>query len=652
MAKVAVKLYRHISLAQIQMHVVVKSLVASAIICVAFALACQSSAPTATPRIQPEDIVVETRPTATPLPTEVSLAPSPTVPSRVATVTPNPTFEALRATATPLPTPSPTPDIAKLRDRLVFRLPISNIVVPDPVFADFGESSTLQYEIFAGLTTFTTDNSDPVLLDMAANHSISRDGLSHTFVLREGLLFSDGSPVTASDFKWSWERALRTAAQVEVATQAEWVLAPILGASEVLAGEASELAGVTAVDETTLTIELTAPRYDLTALLAHPSAAVLKRENVEGWTIDWSTRPAGLLPEPFSADSGIGDESLPVGTGPFTLTRFDEDNELYIAERNDYYHGEPPQIDAVRFDARSHSQAMEHEDGYGVGLQHLFEIGEIDLGNAPSPLDPEDESAVPFNLAPVDSIPRTQVLVFNPSIPPFDDVNFRRALAASIDRESIAPDYGGDEATGIVAPDAPGYSESSMPIEFDLNAARASMDTFRQANPRTVDTIVWSYGFSGWFEAERKEIASSWERELSLDFRVENAFIDDYQRLRNDNKLTIAYYDHIASYPHPQSSVIDFQEIFGESLASDDIDAVNDMVQAAASERDPVIALQLYAEVEQHLLDNALVVPLWEQPSFEYENRVQQWVHGYAVGRYGGSRCKNVWFDETYPGPR
>ena len=197
------------------MHVVAKSLVASAIICVAFALACQSSAPTSTPRIQPEDIVVETRadakpPSPTPeLTTNTALAP---------TNTPAPT--EVPATVVPAAAPpaaSPTPDIAKLRDRLVFRLPISNIVVPDPVFADFGESSTLQYEIFAGLTTFTTDNSDPVLLDMAVNHSISRDGLSHTFVLREGLLFSDGSPVTASDFKWSWERALRTAAQVEVA---------------------------------------------------------------------------------------------------------------------------------------------------------------------------------------------------------------------------------------------------------------------------------------------------------------------------------------------------------------------------------------------------------------------------------------------------
>ena len=101
-------------------------------------------------------------------------------------------------------------------------MPISNIIVPDPVFADYGWSSELQYEIFAGLTTFTPDESNPVQLDMATSHTVSSGGSVHTFILRPGLKFSDGSPLTASDFKWSWERALRTAARVEVATQAEW----------------------------------------------------------------------------------------------------------------------------------------------------------------------------------------------------------------------------------------------------------------------------------------------------------------------------------------------------------------------------------------------------------------------------------------------
>ena len=656
------------------MHTVAKSLVASAIVCLALALACQSSAPTATPRIQPEDIVVEARPTATPtapaaitptttsaptatvlpetntpVPTGSPITPSPTVPSLVPTVTPNPTFEALRATTTPLPTATSPPDSDPLRERKVFRFPISNILVPDPVFADYGWSSELQYEIFAGLTSFRPDESNPVQLDMAASHSVSREGLIHTFALLDGLRFSDGSPVTASDFKWSWERALRTAAEVEVATQAEWVLAPILGANEMLAGEASELSGVAVVDETTLTIELTAPRSDLTALLAHPSAAVLKRENVEGWTVNWSTRVAGQVISLFPPISAIGDESLPVGTGPFTLTRFDVGNESYIVERNNHYHGERPELDAVHFDAKALGQAFDDEDGLSEGLIKLFVSGKIDTGDL---FGLAESSTVPHNLAPGAGNPGTTVLVFNPSIPPFDHLNFRRALAASVDRMSILPPYGVDEATGIVAPESPGYSDASMLIAYDIDAAKASFDAYMEANPATVDPIAWTYGFSGVVETERAAIAAGWTQVLSLEFKLSLESVNGYHQLRKSNKLPIVMYTHEATYPHPQSSVIDFQEIFGEALVSDEIDQVNAMVQAAASEPDPVIALQRYAELEQHLIDNALVVPLWAHLGVRYRVAVQPWVHGYQEGRYGGSRFKDVWFDETYPGPR
>ena len=415
-----------------------------------------------------------------------------------------------------------------------------------------------------------------------------------------------------------------------------------------LSGESSELAGVAAVDETTLTIELSAPRYDLTVLLAHPAAAVLKRENVEGWTVDWSSRVAG---DWSAAVSSLSTESLPIGTGPFQLTTFDEGTEVYIVERNDNYHGKLPQLDSVRFDAKIQSQAFDHEDGIDAGFQQLFENGLVDVGGFAFESDPDDESAIPFNLAPGAGNSSTDVLVFNPSIPPFDNLYFRRAMAASIDIETVAPDHATLKATGIVAPDSPGYSESSMPIEYDLEAAKSSMAVFRETHPMTVDPIVWTYGFHGRFEAERATIAAGWERELSLEFNVHGASIDEYHRLRKENKLPIVFQVQHASYPHPQSSVIDFQVIFGESLESDEVDAVNTMVQAAASEPDPVIALELYAVVEQHLLDNALVVPLWESSGHGYQIRVQEWVHGYQEGRYGGSRCKDVWFDETYPGP-
>ena len=648
------------------------------------ALACQSTGPTATPRIQPEDIVIEKTPTETPQirtpaptepnvtptgmalpetstpiptssppPTEIPITPGPTRPSLIATVTPNPTFEALRATPTIMPTVTPTPVSDPLRERKTFRVPIQNELVPDPVFAEHGESSTLQYEIFAGLTAFTLDEISPVRLDMASSHSISSGGTTYTFILRPGLKFSDGSPVTASDFKWSWERALRTAARVEVATQAEWVLAPILGAQEMLAGEASELVGVEAVDERTLTVELTAPRYDFEALLAHPAAAVLKRDNVEEWDIDWSRR-VSATEVVFSMTGAVRDPGpLPIGAGPFKLTTFDEVNEQYIIERNDHYHGELARLDAVILDAKSLIDAHDSESGPFVGIDILLDSGGIDAGIRPAFVTGSaDGTSNPVGFAKVGINPTTHLIVFNPSIPPFDNVDFRRALAAAVDIDSFLEKFAGSRATGIVPSGDPGYSESSYPIEYDLVAAEASFDAFRQSNQGFLDEITWVFDYSGTDEKERAAIASNWERALPVEFGLKLVDQREYQRLRRTNKLPLILVSHQTTYPHPQASVIDFQELFGESAESEELQQIEDMTLQAASEADRVTALELYAELERHLLDNALVVPLSLSAGTLYYVRVQPWVHGYQVGRYGGSRFKDVWFDETYPGPR
>ena len=613
------------------MHIFAKTLVACAAVGTVLMLACQSDSPA---------------------PDSATVAPNATQAIHGSMVTPDSDFNVLRSTTALLLTPSPTPESDELRPRKVFRVPISNILVPDPVFADFGESSTLQYEIFAGLTRFTLDATDPVRLDMAANHSVSRDWLTHTFVLHEGLKFSDGTHVTASDFKWSWERALRTAAKVNVATQAEWVLAPIRGTKEVLSGEASELSGVEAVDETTLTIKLIAPRSDLEALLAHPSAAVLKRENVEGWSVDWSTSVFGSWIETSSSGRSITPDTLPVGTGPFALTRFDEINGIFIVERNDHYHGEPPQLDAVRFDASAVERAFDDPDGLNAAFAKLFVNGDIDVVHSPWKLVDDAGVEVPHNLSRGAGNPGTTVLVFNPSIPPFDDLNFRRALAASIDRESIDHPFEVDDATGIVAPESPGYSESSSLIAYDIVAAKASFDAFSQSSPGPIDPIPWAYWFGGLYENRRAQIVAGWEQVLSLEFELGLEPPDRYQTMRAANELAIVIQSHAATYPHPQSSVIDFREIFGDAMESDEIDAVEAMASVAASEPDPVIALRLYAELEQHLIDSALVVPLWANLGVGYTVAVQPWIHDYQEGRYGGSRFKDVWFDDSYPGPR
>ena len=654
---------------------------------VAFAaliLACQSAAPTATPAIDRSEVqVIETAvpatlaptpertptpmaratatavpasptPTATPAPTKVPDTPTPSEPSLIATVTPNPTFEALRASPTPTPNRStPTPDPDPDRPRHVFRVPISNIVVPDPVFGDHGDSSILLYEIYAGLTTFTGDEDTPVQLDMASAYRVGEGGLVHTFILKPELAFSDGSPVTAADFKWSWERALRVAARVSVSTQAERVLAPIEGAVEMLAGDSEELVGVVAVDARTLVITLTTPRSDLQALLAHPAAAVLQRENVEDWSVDWSLRVSGDLGTRFNGSPALRAGELPIGSGPFKLTRFDEDGEAYIIERNEHYHGGDVQLDSVHLDALAVSEAFDHPDGLFVGIEELFLNGAIDAGNLPVSVDISGQSGPDYEgYATVRISPTVFMLVFNPSIPPFDSLDFRRALVSSLDTDGMVGYFGGTRADGIVSQDTPGFQRTAVPIQYDLDEAMRSFDHFEDATPGVVGPIDWVFRSSGTFEKERQMIASNWSRELSLNFKLRQGHISEFQQLRRSNQLPVILIRWMATYPHMQSAFPDFRQLFGDIAWVDGFEETASLMAAAVEETDPVVSLRLYAELEQHLMDAALVIPLGVSAGTSYFVPVQPWVHGYAVGRYGGSRFKDVWFDDSFPGAR
>ncbi len=87
----------------------------------------------------------------------------------------------------------------------VFRFFTGNAIIPDPAV---GESWRLYGEIYNGLTRIVDDWNAPVQMDLAESYSVDASGRVYTFLLRPNLKFSDGSPLSADDFKWSWERAL------------------------------------------------------------------------------------------------------------------------------------------------------------------------------------------------------------------------------------------------------------------------------------------------------------------------------------------------------------------------------------------------------------------------------------------------------------
>ena len=218
----------------------------------------------------------------------------------------------------------------------VFLTPSGNALIPDPaLFSPTSRIGPLLGEIYSGLMQLTDDPHDSLRTDLAERYAV-HDGVRYEFVLKRDLKFSDGSPVTASDFKWSWERALKSSTDSRHARE---VFGMIEGTSAMLTGDSEELIGVEAVDDRTLLVTLSEPSAIFPFLMADPVAAVLKRQNVENRGVN--------LSDPFLSPSAMMFEELPVGTGPFKLAIFDAEQGKFALVRNDYYHEGAPYLDGV-----------------------------------------------------------------------------------------------------------------------------------------------------------------------------------------------------------------------------------------------------------------------------------------------------------------
>ena len=146
----------------------------------------------------------------------------------------------------------------------VLAAPMTWCPIPDPAIDDAYEivslnSTSLVTEIHAGLTRIVDDPVAPFELELADAYDVDLEGLNYEFVLRNDLKFSDGSALTSSDFKWSWERALKKSVS---GGRARDVFGLIEGADAVLSGDSDELTGVLLVDDRTLRVGLAKPRAD------------------------------------------------------------------------------------------------------------------------------------------------------------------------------------------------------------------------------------------------------------------------------------------------------------------------------------------------------------------------------------------------------
>ena len=524
----------------------------------------------------------------------------------------------------------------------------------DPALTRFSVVSVpLVTEIHAGLIKLSDDVNAPVQLELADSYEVQENGLLYQFILRQDLKFSDGTTLTSSDVKWSWERALKKSL---TGGRARDVFGLIQGAEALIDRNSDELIGVVVVDNRTLKVHLTQPRAEFISLLADPVASVLKRDNVLQWMTKWEGDGSQDILAPTREDN------LPVGAGPFKLVDYwigSEPGRCAIA-RNPHYWGRPAYLDGVWFRLDVMKRETETIDGemtYSVENNPIAFIEEetdfeplyLTLDSSTGLLGTDDvievEGAEIFQY----DMPATiTFFVLNPSAPPFDDIHFRRAIAASSDVES-ATWYPGDTPR-LITNDVTTLSLEDNYVGYDTDFAE--IERTQSKYSQHVDR--WEIGFlqaENWSLGYNFElIFQKWSETLNVDVREDHhdhEVIDEFGGKRN-NQYHIRLYHQVPAFPDPSTVLRVIEAPFGEIGKAPQFTKLEEMLGAAAVELDLVKRHEMYLEIENYLAEQALVIPIEVFPSNE-DYRVQPWVHDLKPPKYPGSVFYNAWLDERAP---
>lgn len=402
---------------------------------------------------------------------------------------------------------------------------VSDLASLDPAKASDQQGFTVIGMLYGGLVKL--DEKLLVVPSLAEKWSVSDDSLTYTFALRDGITFSDGTPITADDVIWTFNHALdpKTGGWT-----GPYYFTLIDGADDVAAGKTDKVSGVKKIDDKTVAITIKQPSaYFLSSLSAGPSK---------------------ILSKAASADPNNDGK---VTSGPFMLKSWNHGQGIDLVPNPHFYEPVTGVTDL------SFVFNQDSETGY-----QLYRTGKVDiLGSSQDPVpasrvpevkdSPDFRSTAAFN---------TRYVAFNNKLKPFDDVKARQALAHAVDRETLANAVLGGTVspTGRILP--AGFPASDKPIAALAFDPAAAKDLLTQAgiDPKSF-TFTLSYGVEGDNERVLTVLQSMWQENLGIAVKLEPLELSTFSSRLNDTyqdpaKGLQAYYSIWgADYPDPQNFI-------------------------------------------------------------------------------------------------
>lgn len=444
--------------------------------------------------------------------------------------------------------------------------------------------SLIMLNLYDCLTTYEPYSGKPIPC-LATHWERNADASVWTFHLRTDATWTDGNPITADDFVYSWRRIV----DPDTAAPYANLLSYVKNGEAITDGRITDLTalGVRAVDAHTLEVVMERPTAFFLSMTPHYAFTAVPRQAIERYGDSWV------------------DPVNHVSSGPFRLVKRVPYDRVVIEKWDGHW-------DAARVALQRVVFLPIDDQNTAVSLYKANEVHVLGGGGQAVP------TAFVKALRPkADFIVHPEYGVYyyslNVNRPPLDNKLVRQALARAIDKQAICEKFlGGGQvpAWNWVPPNTPDYPYPKA-YQYDPAEARRLLAAAGYPNGAGFPRIEI---FFNTLEAHRQLaelIQDSWQRELNIQVDLNNQEWQVFQRTRESRQFDIARDGWIADYLDPNTFLDLFQSLALTNHPGWSNPEYTRLLDEANGDPDPVHRMKVLARAEAILLDETPVIPLY-----------------------------------------